>query len=479
MMTERKILFLDWDDIDYAENLRHVINPARLSDEPILPLGSPGSFDAHRAYMLGTGVLREPDNRFRMWYWGMSKPESEASPFGAGDTVHIGYAESCDGLVWHKPSLGLTEYRGSKDNNIVRFDLRAFPGGMSVCRDESAECACRYKALASHHQGAVCYVSRDGWDWQSYHGARHVYQADPQSEFCNFTTEPYCLLYDPGAEEAFRWKSYGQGSSGPLWGWQRRTFYAYSPDALHWTLHPQPVLGNPLGQPLPHVYEGQVHGVSVIRLGSVLVFFCDYGFTHPRTGRFTIETRLAVSRDGVNLTSYFDRGALVALPHAGHWAGGGLAAGGVAIAGDEIILYVSGLDDANGWAGGPDVVDTGVRLGAVHWPVDGLCHVESREDTAAWLLTKSMTIKPGQPLSLEITAAVADSLKKEFTVSLFDGKTLKPLGVLDLCHDVVKTCSHRQATTYSFKTITEFPAEQMKLRLQLPARGKLYSIMLR
>ncbi|RKY89333.1 hypothetical protein DRQ09_01580 [candidate division KSB1 bacterium] len=31
----------------------------------------------------------------------------------------VGYAESSDGLTWEKPSIGIIDYKGSKDNNLV------------------------------------------------------------------------------------------------------------------------------------------------------------------------------------------------------------------------------------------------------------------------------------------------------------------------------------------------------------------------
>ena len=57
--------------------------------------------------LYGTGL--RVDGLFRMWYVGTrnsSKPR-------------VCYAESHDGLTWEKPQLGICEYDGSKQNNIV------------------------------------------------------------------------------------------------------------------------------------------------------------------------------------------------------------------------------------------------------------------------------------------------------------------------------------------------------------------------
>lgn len=54
----------------------------------------------------------------RMWYqthaWTGSGPQDEARTLYA-----IAYAESKDGVTWELPQLGLHEWKGSKDNNIV------------------------------------------------------------------------------------------------------------------------------------------------------------------------------------------------------------------------------------------------------------------------------------------------------------------------------------------------------------------------
>lgn len=91
-------------------------------------------------------VLREPDGKFRAWYnsicnvsahematagvWGRGSefgffPERMKGAIPETQTCTINYAESEDGFHWTKPSLGLIDWRGSKDNNIVMDGSRA------------------------------------------------------------------------------------------------------------------------------------------------------------------------------------------------------------------------------------------------------------------------------------------------------------------------------------------------------------------
>ncbi len=59
---------------------------------------------------------------------------------------HTAYAESTDGITWRKPSLGLVEFEGSKDNNLVWMgpgaNLSAFVDTNPSARPEE-----RYKAV--------------------------------------------------------------------------------------------------------------------------------------------------------------------------------------------------------------------------------------------------------------------------------------------------------------------------------------------
>ncbi len=62
----------------------------------VLDLGPPGSLDAACAYQ--PSVVKESDQRYRMWYRGCAAP----GPFGGPSRGTIGYAESNDGIVWVK-----------------------------------------------------------------------------------------------------------------------------------------------------------------------------------------------------------------------------------------------------------------------------------------------------------------------------------------------------------------------------------------
>ena len=77
--------------------------------KPVVPLGDSGAPDSAWIAFYGT-VLRVEDE-FWMWYLGQGSDEAWHQ--------RVCLAKSSDGRRWEKPNLGLVEYRGDKNNNLV------------------------------------------------------------------------------------------------------------------------------------------------------------------------------------------------------------------------------------------------------------------------------------------------------------------------------------------------------------------------
>lgn len=106
----QKQLFVDDFLIDSNDGaVRQLHQPQKVNEgQPVLQIDRP--WEAAGGNILG-GVLRH-DGRFRMWYRGGG---------GGPDGGIWCYAESEDGLKWEKPSLGLIEHQGTRENNIYVF----------------------------------------------------------------------------------------------------------------------------------------------------------------------------------------------------------------------------------------------------------------------------------------------------------------------------------------------------------------------
>src|SRR5690606_4777272 len=76
-----------------------------------------------------------------------------------GRRMGVCYAVSADGITWEKPALGVTEFKGSAENNIVMSG----PHGAGIFKDlVDPDPSRRYKAF---FQGLAVSFSNDGIEW--------------------------------------------------------------------------------------------------------------------------------------------------------------------------------------------------------------------------------------------------------------------------------------------------------------------------
>ena len=105
---DTKQLFIDHRFIESFENIQLVVNSPVKRPQPVLRSDKP--WDAFRLIYFS---VAEDSGTYRMWYQAFDNDQWN------GGTSRMCYAVSDDGLSWKKPNLGLVEYRGSKENNIL------------------------------------------------------------------------------------------------------------------------------------------------------------------------------------------------------------------------------------------------------------------------------------------------------------------------------------------------------------------------
>lgn len=113
----------------------------------------------------------EDGDRYRMYYRGSVHPDyvirSKVRP---GETIPAdhpqltAYAESRDGIQWTKPSLGLFEFNGSKENSIIWMGEGAHNFAPFKDTNPAAPPSERYKALAGGP--LIALKSADGLRWE-------------------------------------------------------------------------------------------------------------------------------------------------------------------------------------------------------------------------------------------------------------------------------------------------------------------------
>jgi len=114
---------------------------------------------------------------YRMYYFAgcFGALRETPPPDSVGEPMRVCYAESRDGLHWEKPNLGLCEYNGSTDNNILLDAMtddwhnpKSHGGSLFVMKDPNPSCPAEelYKAVygvSLNGRNALKYVaSPDG-----------------------------------------------------------------------------------------------------------------------------------------------------------------------------------------------------------------------------------------------------------------------------------------------------------------------------
>ena len=208
-------LLADGALIDRRSKLRFVVNPPRKAGRVLAP---EMPWEEHRIFVVQ--VLTDGDV-YRMWYQCMpAAGPSKGTQIPCGhckrrvpDTTvvchHCGYcvsdairdeffglyayAESKDGLSWHRPELGVREFRGSRKNNLV---ARVGP----VMIDPKPRDGVRYLAIGGAHAPSLM-GSKDGFLWRVVAERCTPFICDTANQ----------ILWDPNVE---RYVAYLRGFPG-------------------------------------------------------------------------------------------------------------------------------------------------------------------------------------------------------------------------------------------------------------------------
>jgi hypothetical protein len=108
---------------------------------------------------------------FRLYYRGSANNPLGNDRHSDQSPMTVCYAESRDGVNWTRPPLGLVEFRGSKQNNIVWMGQEALAFAPFLDTNPAAPDHERYKATAAtllpgrKQYALVGFTSPDGLRW--------------------------------------------------------------------------------------------------------------------------------------------------------------------------------------------------------------------------------------------------------------------------------------------------------------------------
>lgn len=339
-------------------------------------LHAPQKHPANPVYRGDSGyvnVARNPaSGQFQLWtqvhHW-VEKPDGRSSRYA------IAYAESDDGLNWHAPHLGLFDWQGSKQNNIVirgPRNARASGPQLLLTLPEKAKRGFQYVmtyrtgGAGKDLDGIRLIGSHDGihWDTENDVLLKHihsdtlnsiVYDADRDRYFMTCRAKDRYRRFkgqmiDTGASRRVSFLT-----SDELWTeWKGSPQALLTPDGIDSATHHNFYYGMPV-----HHYAGIYWG-----------FLWVFRMNDP------IHTELVTSRDGIHWQRSPQRVSLIPLGEEGTWDDG-MTFGGPhwAEVGDEWWFYYAGHDGGHDTEGRKAAVGLATcnkeRLVGLHGPANG------------------------------------------------------------------------------------------------------------
>lgn len=398
--VDEAVLFaFDDHSIPHHGNLQLTMERAEKHPaNPVMPIGRPGTPDEWQLRFYGT-ILRV-DGKFRMWYIAAAA-DGFVNPMQGGALDRRGwrfaYAESPDGIAWTKPNLGLTDFRGQRDNNLLGLPA-GFRGyhTLVVHEPEERDPTRRYKMMAllvdtgqyrlpdpqpdpakwSGHNVYVPLYSADGLNWRV---------ADELvTDGSHALSAKFKLLRHVEGSGLYRWNGMyyisGQAihqslldhAAMPPYG--RHIQLWRSPDLLNWSetstmafaregqfARPPGFIGSP-STAISSDTEQTHEGASVWNRGNVLLGVTGFWHGSKDWTKITHPLALLISNDGLHFREPQPEFEFGAVGQRGRdWDHSGLGQGqAFANVGDKTYI----------WYGAPMDQSGGPRTGGA-WPREG------------------------------------------------------------------------------------------------------------
>ena len=373
-IASNKQLLVDNYLIESLTDTRQVLNPAeKVTHNPVIRLEHPweGNYLA-----LSHIIFDDKEQIFKMWYSSASykayrgadgKTVIESSKYNGGPIVCL--ATSKDGLYWEKPVLGLVEFQGSTENNILPQEV--FMPYMFQDLHE-VDPARRYKGLIRKGTTETpgmqfdLYYSPDAFQWTPYEN-NPVVDTSPRVGRWGPTVfmgwDPIRQVYAVHLENCLHRRC-------PLG--KRLIGRAESPDMIHWSDPETILLPDEQDPPDTEFYYMPVIAYEGLYVGLVWIFYTTNTTHHPE---------LVVSRDGIHYERNYRQPFIVRGPK-GSFDSSCVYASAPIVHGDRILTYYTGVN----WRSPETLVDLGDKgvgaIGLAITPLDGFVSVDGAKGVA-------------------------------------------------------------------------------------------------
>jgi predicted GH43/DUF377 family glycosyl hydrolase len=376
-----------WALKNKRESVRRVFHqPQKFAGNPVIA-GTGG----------GPSVVKDASG-FTMWYQASVPDPNRPDRFASA----IAIATSDDGIHWTLPKLGLYEWAGTKENNIVWKGVRGITASGPFLLDlpERDRRGYRHLMLYSDTDGLRLIGSHDGIHWDG--------KASQQILHLHSDTEN-AIVYDPRREEYVlycRAKHIYRTFRGDIrdTGESRRVARLASKELwTEWTGEPQNIL-------IPDELDEEQGFNCFYGMPTRIYGGMYFGSLWPFKMNTDIHTELAYSRDGIAFARLPGRPKLIERGADGSWDDGMVFGGHQWIeVGDEWWLYYAGWDGPHGTR------ERTPGIGLVNVRKEGL--VSMRGPPSGGVLVTRPMVWPGGKLLVN-----ADAAGGELRVRVCDGR---------------------------------------------------------
>lgn len=472
-IQDRACLFLDDTFIAEQTGLRRTWHPGKPTGEVAIRATEPWEKWPH----LFGSVFRDPkDGLFKMYYESAIFPSLNPPD---SFTCLICYAQSKDGKAWVKPKLGLHDFKGSKENNIVLPHAEL----ANVFLDPQArDPAARLKMfvfLQNHNplkaSGEVLASSGDGLNWELVGGFdKPPYANLDQGNF----TDSHHFTWDPLGCRYFAYvRTFDKSHVAESKDGRRRAVGVTHCKELNKNWLPIAQVLAPDGRDdakvaalssdpaKPDWAEHYVmnvftYGNHYLGLLSLLYFIDGSDFNGGG------DLQLAFSHDGLKWHRQPERATLIGPSNAKGLFPTYTSTNGPMEVGDELWLYYSEANGAHPVAPFEKAVS---QIRPAVWRKDGFVSLDAGD--AGSLTTKPLAFE-GRRLVLNLKAGAGGSVR----VAVLDGggKPLPGFGLKDC--DPLKGDQVRSVVSWDGNSdLSSLQGRSVQLRLEL-FRSSVYSL---
>lgn len=221
-LDSRLELFVDDALIDCMSGAQLKLHPP-VRGEKILEFNKPWEGPT-----CGFFTVIEDNGLFRLYYRGSANNSAGNDRHTEANPMTVCYAESRDGVNWIRPNLGLVEFRGSKDNNIMWMGQEALAFAPFLDTNPATPPSERYKATAAglipgrKLYALIGFTSPDGLHWTKL-ADRSIIPDDTTNVFDSQNVS----FWDPGKKKYVTFYRAQRGGT-------RVTKYAESAEFANW-----------------------------------------------------------------------------------------------------------------------------------------------------------------------------------------------------------------------------------------------------